>query len=91
MLLGDVKAEVMDENKWVNMDLNGTTHALLTINRPVRIEAYVGPDLSLVILLFDGIIKKDGEQPIAQLGISQKPDNNWISHADGSVTIIPRK
>lgn len=87
---GDVKAEVLGENKWVKMGLNGTVHALLTIDRPVRVEVYIDADLSLAVLLFEGLVKKEGEQPIAKLGRIPTPDANWISHADGSLTTMPR-
>lgn len=90
MKSGDVQAEILGENKWANAGLNGTVHALLTIDRPVRVEVSIDADWSLVVLVFEGLEKKDGEQPIAKLGCGAVPDTNWISHADGSMTILPR-
>jgi hypothetical protein len=88
---GDIKAEVLGENKWVKTGLNGTTHALLTVDRPVRIEAFVESDFSLSILVYEGLEKKEDEVPIATLGRISTPDSSWISHADGSLTTIHHK
>ena len=87
---GDVKVEVMGVNKWARVGLNGTVHALLTIDRPVRVEVHIGDDLNIVVMVFDGLEKQDGEKPVAELGRILTPDINWISHKDGSLTTIHR-
>lgn len=89
-MTGTIKAEVLDENKWVRMGLNGTIHARLIIDRPCRIEPFVDMDGSLAVLVFDGLEPVAGEQPIATLGRKPHPDPNWTINPDGTLTEQPR-
>ena len=87
---GDIKAEVTGENKWVRMGMNGTVDAVLTVDRPCRISIGVD-DFQIEVLVFEGLVPQDGEKPVATLGIDKGPQKNWISHQDGTLTVLPRK
>lgn len=86
---GDIKAEVTGENKWARMGMNGTVDAVLTIDRPCRIHVSVN-DFQIEVLVFEGLAAVDGEKPVATLGVEKGPEKNWISHADGTLTVQPR-
>ena len=50
MQSGDVKIEVIEQCKWARIGLNGIVHALLTIDRPVRVNVSIDSDLKWVAL-----------------------------------------
>lgn len=86
---GDVKIEVLEQNKWARMGLNGTVSALLTIDRPVRVKVSVNSDFTLEVLVFEGLDNtKETETPIARLGFLPIADVGCISHLDGSLTSL---